>query len=283
MKILLTGKKGQLGSEIKNISNKSSHHFVFVDIEDGDITNLKLLRDLCTTETIDTIINCAAYTAVDAAEKEPELAQAVNATGVQNLVTVCEERNIRLLHISTDYVFNGEGSSPYKPNDPVSPLGIYGKTKRAGEEALLQSSIQGVILRTSWVYSTFGGNFVKTMLRLGAERDTLNVVNDQIGCPTYARDLAHVCLKLIEADWSVADRIYHFSNTGAITWFDFATEIMRLSGLHCKVQPIPSSEFPTPAKRPGYSVLDTTNLSADFGIVPRKWQAALDECIREIE
>lgn len=282
MNILVTGRNGQLGSEIHHISNSSEHNFVFVDIEDGDITNIDQLRQLVSDNQITAIINCAAYTAVDKSETEQELAYEVNATGVSNLVKVCSENNIRLLHISTDYVFNGEGTEPYKPDDPVSPLGVYGSTKRAGEEFILSADIEGLIIRTSWVYSIFGGNFVKTMLRLGDERHSLNVVNDQKGCPTYARDLASVCLELIDKDWSGKQKVYHFSNSGAITWFDFASEIMRIGNRNCAVHPIPTSEFPTPAKRPAYSVLDISDLSRDFEIVPRNWREALKECIAEI-
>jgi len=282
MNILVTGRNGQLGSELHHLSASSDDSFLFVDIEDGDITNKNQLQKLVTEHQIEAIINCAAYTAVDKSEEEQELAYAVNAIGVLNLVEICAENNLRLIHISTDYVFNGEGTAPYKPEDPVSPLGVYGATKRAGEVHLLSGTAEAIIIRTSWVFSSFGGNFVKTMLRLGAERDNLNVVNDQRGCPTYARDLASACLQVIKADWKGKQRIYHFSNSGEITWFDFATEIMRLGKRNCLVNPIPTSEYPTPAKRPAYSVLDTSDLTKDFGITPRNWKEALKDCIAEI-
>lgn len=282
MKILVTGRDGQVGSELQELAKLSEHQFVFVGSEDGDITNLEMMRAIVVKNDIDAIINCAAYTAVDKAETEKERAFKVNVEGVQNLVDLCGEYSMKLLHISTDYVFPGNGTSPYKPNDPVSPLGVYGRTKRGGEEALLNSGIDGIIVRTSWVYSTFGNNFVKTMMRLGKERDTLTVVDDQKGCPTYAKDLAKTCLSLLEKDKSKDNRIYHFSNLGAITWFDFATEIMRITQSNCVVLPVPSSEFPTPAKRPSYSVMDTSDLQKDFGIEARNWQDALEECIAEI-
>jgi dTDP-4-dehydrorhamnose reductase len=282
MNILVTGKNGQLGSEIAYLAKKSKHTFHFVDKEDGDIRDKTLLDDLITRHKIDAIINCAAYTAVDRAESEPGLATQINSEGTSNLVALCEQHDLKLLHISTDYVFSGDGSTPYKPKDPVSPLGVYGKTKRAGEEHILNSTVSGIIIRTSWVFSSFGSNFVKTMLRLGQERSELKVVNDQKGCPTYARDLAQTCITLVDKDWSKAQRVYHFSNSGATTWFEFAKEIMRLAGLNCDIHPIPTSEFPTPAKRPSYSVLDSSEITKDFGIVPRNWHEALYECTQAI-
>ena len=282
MKILVTGKNGQLGSELQELAKISEHDFVFAGSSEGDITDSHLMQDLIASNNIDAIINCAAYTAVDKAETEKERAFEVNGDGVQNLVDICYDFGVKLIHISTDYVFPGNGTSPYKTNDPVAPLGTYGASKLAGEEAILNSSIEAIIIRTSWVYSTFGHNFVKTMMRLGKERDTLNVVNDQRGCPTYAKDLAEVCLQLLESEWQSEKKVYHFSNQGEITWFDFATEIMRMTKSSCQVNPVPSSEFPTPAKRPSYSVMDLSDLKADFGIEPRNWKIALEECISQL-
>ncbi len=281
MNILVTGRDGQLGSELQELADLSDFNFVFVGSGDGDITNLDMMRKLMDTNSIQAIINGAAYTAVDKAETEKELAFKVNGEGVQNLVTLCKEFSARLIHISTDYVFPGDGTAPYQPNDTVAPLGVYGASKLAGEKAILKSDIEAIIIRTSWVYSTYGNNFVKTMIRLGKERESLNVVNDQLGCPTYAKDLATTCIELIDWDW-MENRIYHFSNRGAITWFDFAAAIMKMTQSACKVHPVPSSEFPTPAKRPSYSVMDTTDLQKDFGITPRNWKIALEECIAQI-
>lgn len=282
MNILVTGRDGQLGSELQALASTSKHHFIFVDSKDGDITDKARVQDLITNNSIDCVINCAAYTAVDKAESEEALAFQVNAVGVQNISEACVAQGARLIHISTDYVFPGNGTSPYKTDDPVSPLGVYGASKLAGEQALLDSKVKGIIIRTSWVYSTFGHNFVKTMLRLGKERTSLNVVNDQRGCPTYAKDLAEVCLRLVDAHWNEHRNIYHFSNSGEITWFDFATEIMKMAKNDCAVHPIPSADFPTPAKRPAYSVMDTSDLNTDFQIEPRNWKLALEECISQL-
>jgi dTDP-4-dehydrorhamnose reductase len=206
----------------------------------------------------------------------------VNAKGVQNLVDVCSELDCKLIHYSTDYVFPGDGTSPYKLDDPVAPLGVYGASKLAGEKAIIDSTVEALVIRTSWVYSTFGNNFVKTMMRFGKERESLNVVNDQRGCPTYAKDLAEISLQLLDKTWNDKKKVYHFSNVGEITWFDFAKEIMKLAGITCEIHPVPSSEFPTPAKRPSYSVMDTSALNEDFGFVPRNWKVALKECIAQL-
>lgn len=278
MNILVTGRDGQLGSELQDLAKSSDHQFVFVGSADGDITQRDLIELLITSHDIDVIINCAAYTAVDKAETDSEQAFLVNHQGVKNLVELCEAENVKLIHISTDYVFPGNGTTPYKTTDPVNPLGIYGASKLAGEEEIMKSSIEGVIVRTSWVYSSYGTNFVKTMIRLGKERDYLNVVNDQTGCPTYAKDLARICLQLAETTLSTPC-IYHFSNSGAITWFDFASEIIRITELDCDVHPVTSEAFPTTAKRPSYSVLDTSEIARDLLIAPRNWKEALEECI----
>ncbi|XOV67089.1 MAG: dTDP-4-dehydrorhamnose reductase [Fluviicola sp.] len=282
MRILVTGCNGQVGSELQELAKTSEHFFLFVDSKKGDITNKKCLQDLVSSNNINAIINCAAYTAVDKAESEQESAFLVNAKGVQNLAEVSSELKCKLIHYSTDYVFPGNGTSPYTLTDPVAPLGVYGASKLAGEKAIMDSTVEALIIRTSWVYSTFGNNFVKTMIRLGKERESLNVVNDQRGCPTYAKDLAEISLQLLDEEWSLKKRIYHFSNAGDITWFDFAKEIMTLAGITCEIHAVPSSEFPTPAKRPSYSVMDSSALKIDFGIVPRNWKAALKECIGQL-
>lgn len=281
MNILVTGRDGQLGSELQDLAKSSTHQFVFVGSADGDITQRDLIELLITNNDIDVIINCAAYTAVDKAETEKDQAFLVNHQGVKNLVELCEEEDVKLIHISTDYVFPGNGTSPYKTTDSTDPLGVYGASKLAGEEEILKSSIDGFIVRTSWVYSKYGANFVKTMIRLGKERDYLNVVNDQMGCPTYAKDLAQVCIQLAEAALSTP-KVYHFSNAGAITWFEFATEIMRITEIDCDVHPVTSEAFPTPAERPSYSVMDTSEIEKDLQISPRNWKEALEECIGQL-
>lgn len=286
MNILVTGKNGQLGSEINFISSKikHSHHFTFVDSTKGDIVNPEQLKKLFTLHKPDIVINCAAYTAVDKAETDIARAFEVNEQGVKNLVQLCIEHNCKLIHVSTDYVFDGSSNSPYQPADTVSPLGVYGISKRKGEEAIIDSSVNAVIIRTSWVFSPFGNNFVKTMLRFGKERDELNVVDDQFGCPTYAYDLADTCIRVAESDnWSEGTTIHHFSNSGKINWYTFAVEIMKHANLDCRINPIPSEEYPTPVERPKYSVLDSSSIQKAFKITPRPWQQALKDCLERIK
>ena len=286
MNILVTGKNGQLGSEINYISSNTehSHNLIFTDSVEGDITDIKKLQKLFSTHKLDIVINCAAYTAVDKAESDIERAFEVNGKGVQNLVDICSEHDCKLIHISTDYVFNGSANAPYQPYDPVSPLGVYGASKRKGEEAILNSNTNAIIIRTSWVFSSFGGNFVKTMLRFGKEREELNVVDDQIGCPTYAFDLAKACIQITESNnWTKGVSIYHFSNSGEISWFTFAEEIMNLAKLNCRINPIPSIDYPTPVERPKYSVLDTRSIQENFNITPRTWNEALKDCLNRIK
>lgn len=286
MRILVTGKNGQLGSELKVLSSTSEHTFLFTGREELDITQKAAIKSFVSDNNITAIINCAAYTAVDNAEDDSLNAFLVNDTAVQYLSEVCEEDHIRLIHISTDYVFNGGSETPYNTNDPVDPIGIYGQSKKAGELHVIKSSSDSIVIRTSWVYSTFGNNFVKTMLRLGTERDELNVVADQNGCPTYAKDLANAILEIIGSDSRLdqKQKVYHFSNKGIISWFDFANKIFELSGnVTCKVNPITTDKFPTKAKRPKYSVLNTSAFEQDFGVNIRTWEEALLECIQLLE
>lgn len=286
MRILVTGKNGQLGSELKVLSSTSEHTFFFTGSEELDITQKAAIKSFVSDNNITAIINCAAYTAVDNAEDDSLNAFLVNDTAVQYLSEVCEEDHIRLIHISTDYVFNGGSETPYNTNDPVDPIGIYGQSKKAGELHVIKSSSDSIVIRTSWVYSTFGNNFVKTMLRLGTERDELNVVADQNGCPTYAKDLANAILEIIGSAGRLdqKQKVYHFSNKGIISWFDFANKIFELSGnVTCKVNPITTDKFPTKAKRPKYSVLNTSAFEQDFGVNIRTWEEALLECIQLLE
>lgn len=282
MKILVTGASGQVGSELREVSVRfNEHEFVFADSDSCDITDKSKVDALVANEKIDAIINCAAYTAVDAAEDNEKIARKVNAEGVRNLVEAAEANGIRLIHISTDYVFDGTSRKPYEESDPVNPMGVYGRTKAEGEKYVINSFGDAIVVRTSWVFSSFGSNFVKTILRLMSERSELKVVSDQFGCPTYARDLAHICLHLATQEKPVSSlgKVYHYTNSGPTNWFDFAKAIASLSGKpEFAIHPIPTSEFPTKAKRPFYSVLATDKIRKDFSITIRDWHEALAEC-----
>lgn len=283
MNILITGSNGQLGSEIRDLKKHYSHFdFFFKDLPDLDICNYNHLKEFVIGNNIKAVINCAAYTAVDKAEENKEIAFKVNAEGVSNLVKVLESYNGKLIHISTDYVFNGANFIPYQEEDTVNPIGVYGHSKREGELALLNSSIEGVIIRTSWLYSIYGVNFVKTMIRLGEEKKRLNVIFDQIGSPTYAGDLADACLEILSNAKSRIDsngKVYHFSNEGVASWYDFARIIMKLCNIDCQVFPIETKDYPTLAKRPHYSVLNKTKIKNDFNISIPYWRDSLEKCI----
>lgn len=284
--ILVTGANGQLGSEIKALGSDktpSSYIFHFTDRTQLDITNKQAVEQYIITNNIDTIINCAAYTAVDKAETDKESAEKINHLAVKNLAQISKEQNIKLIHISTDYVFDGTNHKPYTEIDTPNPQGIYGQTKLAGEQAIMDTSLpNSIIIRTSWVYSSFGANFVKTMLRFGKERDSLNVVYDQVGTPTYARDLAKAILDILPSIQNNEVEIYNYSNEGAISWYDFAKEIMKMAKLSCQINPIESKEYPTPAKRPHYSVLNKAKIKADYNLSIPYWKDSLDECLRKI-
>ncbi len=271
--ILVTGSNGQLGSELKNLIPDA----IFTDSNELNITKLDAVMDFVKNNNINTIINCAAYTAVDKAEDEPELAAKVNTVGPENLA----KTGCKLIHVSTDYVFDGTGHKPYMPDDSATPVSVYGKTKLAGEQAVLLSAKEAVIIRTAWLYSSFGNNFVKTMRRLGAERESLNVVADQIGTPTYARDLAEAIVAILPQINEQTKGIYHYTNEGVCSWYDFAHEIMELSGLKCKVCPIPSSAYPTKATRPFYSVLDKSKIKQTFNLEIPHWKEGLTTCLKQ--
>ena len=247
MNILVTGANGQLGSEIRDLAtNFIELNLVFKDLPDLDICNFLELEKFVIKNKVEAIINCAAYTAVDKAEEDSVIAQKVNAEGVLNLVNVLKKVNGKLIHISTDYVFDGESFLPYKESDPVSPVGVYGNTKREGELAVFNSDIDGLVIRTSWLYSSYGNNFVKTMLRLGESKDELGVIFDQVGTPTYARDLALTCLTILSnKKINSKGNLYHFSNEGVASWYDFAKAIMAIGNVNCKVNPIETKEYPT--------------------------------------
>ncbi|CAM1373831.1 dTDP-4-dehydrorhamnose reductase [Tenacibaculum xiamenense] len=283
MNILVTGASGQLGSEIREKSTEfSQHNYFFEDSKSLDITDSEKVKEVIEENNIEVVMNCAAYTSVDKAESEELNAENVNSLGVKNLLLALKGKG-KLIHISTDYVFNGKSYEPYKEEHYVEPIGVYGKTKRLGEEYILNSEVESIIIRTSWVYSSFGNNFVKTMLRLGKERNELNVIFDQIGSPTYARDLALVCLDSIDKDFSNLSKIYHYSNEGVTSWYDFAKAIMEISGVDCKIYPIETKDYPTPAKRPNYSLLNKTKIKKEFNITIPYWRDSLKDCIKKIE
>jgi len=285
MNILVTGANGQLGSEIKEVSkHKTDFRFFFKNSKELDITKSLLVEKYILKNNINIVINCAAYTAVDKAETDISKAKEVNDLGVENLVLALKKVNGKIIHISTDYVFNGESFIPYKEDSKVCPLGVYGNTKRGGEKHLLNASIEGIVIRTSWLYSSFGNNFVKTILKLGEERNELNVVCDQIGSPTYAKDLAVVCLQLLtKIKLDSFSKIYHYSNEGVASWYDFAKAIILYGGIDCEIKPIEAKEYPTPAKRPSYSVMNTAKIKEDFNIEIPYWKDSLKSCIKELQ
>jgi len=280
--ILVTGANGQLGKEMQVIAALyPKYDFLFVTKEELSIDDIAEVRKYFDTHDIGVCVNCAAYTAVDKAETETEKAFQVNAVAVGNLAIVCKEQHALFIHISTDYVFDGTGISPYKEDYPVNPVNAYGASKLKGEELALQNNPETVVIRTSWVYSSFGNNFVKTMLRLMKEREAINVVDDQVGSPTYAADLATAIMKIVEqaSHNKIRAGVYNFSNQGVINWHQFASAIKELSQSHCIVNPIPSSQYPTPAKRPQYSVMDTTKIQQTFGVTIPGWKDSLKRCI----
>ena len=285
--IVVTGGAGQLGQELQIACRDTtfSHRMLFTDRAQLDLSKPELLENFFIAHRPAYFIHGGAYTAVDKAEQEKDLAFLINATATGEIARLCREFNTRLIYISTDYVFNGQGTSPYAVDAATDPVNHYGYTKWMGEELIRKSEAFSIIIRTSWVFSSHGQNFVKTMLRLMSERSEIKVVNDQRGCPTYAADLAAAILQIIQ-EWETGNThsgTYHFSNEGDITWYEFACAIRDLAGLVCDIHPIPSSDFPTPAKRPSYSVLDTIKISNDFGVQPRNWKKALQTCWQQMQ
>ncbi|MDD4557226.1 MAG: dTDP-4-dehydrorhamnose reductase [Alphaproteobacteria bacterium] len=274
--ILVTGANGQLGSELRQILGDKAQ---YADVSDLDITDKKAVEDFFKGKHFSFIINCAAYTAVDKAEKDLQLAELININGPENLA----KTGVPLVHISTDYVFDGKNFQPYTEEDSTNPVSVYGKTKLFGEQKVLENASTAVIIRTSWLYSTFGNNFVKTMRRLGKDKESLNVVFDQIGSPTYARDLAQAIVDLLPQLKIGTKEVYHFSNEGVCSWYDFAIAIMAMSDLDCEVFPIESKDYPTAAPRPHYSVLNKAKIKKDFGIEISHWADSLSDCIMELE
>ena len=299
-RILVTGKSGQLGQSIQKLVIQHStlntqHSFTFVGRDELDLSSSKSIREYFTDKSFDVIINCAAYTAVDKGESESELAEQINHLAVKQLAEIAKKQNAYLVHVSTDYVFNGQNYRPYIETDEVTPQGMYGLTKLKGEQAMQEIAPAGCIIRTSWVYSEYGNNFVKTMLRLGAERDNLNVIFDQVGSPTYAGDLASAILAILNVEFSRLNElekadiqhsslnIYHYSNEGVCSWYDFAKAIFELSNTQCQVSPIETNDYPTPATRPHYSLMNKAKIKHAFNLVVPYWRESLISCLSELK
>ncbi len=283
-RILVTGCNGQLGREMQRLGALSPHSYLFTDLDRLDITDREAVRSFVLGERVEVIVNCAAYTNVDRAEEEEAAAERVNATAAGNLAEAAREAGATLFHVSTDYVFGGEGNTPLTEEMPTHPLGVYGRTKLRGEEAIAASGCRALIIRTAWLYSEWGRNFLKTMLRLTAERETLQVVFDQVGTPTYAGDLALTIFSIIEKDlYAGREGIYHFSNEGVCSWYDFAVEIARAVGHdRCRILPCHSDEFPSKVRRPAYSVLDKTKIKRTFGVEIPHWRESMQYCLARI-
>lgn len=281
-KILVTGSNGQLGECFKSLEKDyPKYTFFFTDISNLDITNLDQLEDFFKNCKIDWCINCAAYTAVDKAESDIENAIKINAIASENLAVITNKYNTKLIHVSTDFVFDGKQDKAYTEEDKTNPISVYGQTKLAGEKALAENNPKHFIIRASWLYSEFGHNFLKTMLRLAESRDEISVVSDQIGTPTYAKDLAEFIIEIINQD-SNAFGIYHYSNEGTASWYDFAKEIFEIKGVSIKVNPIETVDYPTPAKRPHFSVLNKTKIKRVFGKNIPHWKDSLIKAISQL-
>jgi len=289
MRILVTGKNGQLGKSIHKLvaNTEQTDDFVFVGREELDLSDGNNIAHYFEGNAFDIVINCAAYTAVDKAEEEKDLANQVNHLAVKQLAQIAKNQQAKLIHISTDYVFDGESDKPYTETDVTNPINIYGKTKLAGEKAIQEiMPTDAIIIRTSWVYSEYGNNFVKTMLRLGKERSELNVVSDRIGSPTYATDLAGVILEIIKnkefSELNQKTQIYHYSNEGGISWYDFSKEIFALAKVDCRVNPITTEQRMTPARRPRNTSIDKYKIRSAFGIKQPFWKTSLVDCIQNL-
>ncbi len=285
LNILVTGANGQLGSAIRRLEPESRHHYIFTDVDELNITSFNDIREMVESEEIDVIINCAAYTNVERAEEDYSTAALLNDQAVENLAMAAKEVDATLIHVSTDYVFSGDKNLPYNENQATSPIGIYGRTKLGGERSINTVGCRHLIIRTAWLYSEFGNNFVKTMLRLTAERESLKVVFDQVGTPTYAGDLARAIFDIVESGaYKDNEGVYHFSNEGVCSWYDFAHEIARIAGNNnCIIEPCHSSEYPSKVTRPTFSVLDKTKIKKRFCITIPYWRDSLVECINRLK
>ena len=286
MNILVTGANGQLGHEMQRVAKSSNHNYIFTDVADGyeklDITNIEEIRNMVKNNNVDIIVNCAAYTNVDKAESDYDTADLINNTAAGNLAAAMKEVGGTLIHISTDYVFQGDRNTPCQEDWATKPLGVYGKTKLAGEKAIEATGCNHIIIRTAWLYSTFGNNFVKTMIKLGKTKEQIGVIADQIGTPTYARDLAVAIMTAIEK--GIKPGVYHFSNEGVISWYDFTKAIHRIAGITtCRVKPLHTCEYPTAANRPAYSVLDKTKFKTAYDVEIPYWEESLKECIDKLD
>jgi len=292
MRILVTGKNGQLGRSIQKIvntgtkidNNQSPNDFIFVGREELDLSSESSISHYFDNNKLDIIINCAAYTQVDRAEQEVELSNQINHLAVKKLASIASNQQARLIHISTDYVFDGESNKPYLETDTPNPMNVYGKTKLAGEKALQTvMPMNAIIIRASWIYSEYGNNFVSTMHRLGKERDELNIVSDQIGSPTYAADLADAILEIIMhkkfRDLGQTTQIYHYSGESEISWYEFAKEIFKIEKIECEVNPVTSQQYPTPAKRPRNTIMKKDKIVKIFNIKISNWKSSLNTCM----
>ena len=281
MTILVTGGNGQLGCSLRLASAESSHRFIFTDVKELDIASATAVEAFFEREKVDVVVNCAAYTAVDLAEEEETIADTINRYAVAVLAEACKRYNATLIHISTDYVFSGEATTPYNEECAPAPINVYGRTKLAGEKAVAESGCKSIILRTSWLYSEFGRNFCKTMQSLTATRPEIKVVADQIGTPTYAGDLAAAITYIIDSNKLDKCGTYHYSNEGVCSWYDFACEIARLSGNNeCEIKPCTTADYPTKAQRPRYSVLDKSKFVETFGLQLPEWKESLKRMIK---
>ncbi len=282
--ILVTGANGQLGCELRRLGEASPNRYIFTDLAELDITDREAVENMMQSEKADIIINCAAYTNVERAEEEADLAERINASAVKSLAHAAAKNDATLFHISTDYVFDGKANTPILEDMPTRPLGVYGRTKLQGEKAIAASGCKAIVIRTAWLYSEFGNNFLKTMLRLTAEREHINVVFDQVGSPTYAGDLALAIFSIIEGDmFSGNEGIYHFSDEGVCSWYDFAVEIARAVGnTNCHINPCRSKDLPTKAQRPAYSVLDKDKIKRTFGIEIPQWRESMFYCLKRL-
>lgn len=283
--LLVTGKTGQVGQSLQNIApDYPQYQFTFVGRDQLNLADASSIKAFFQQKRFDVIINCAAYTAVDKAESETELAEQVNHTAVAQLAQIAKQQDTVLIHISTDYVFDGKHYYPYMEEDAANPQNVYGLTKLKGEQSIQAIAPRGAIIRTSWVYSEFGHNFVKTMLRLGQERETLNVIFDQIGSPTYAGDLAHAIMQIISQPDKLEDcEVYHYANEGVCSWYDFANAIFDLHGIKCRVCPIETKDYPTPAKRPYYSLMNKVKIKQTYELQILYWRDALKKCLTNLQ
>ena len=283
MRVLITGANGQLGNEMRRLGAVSPNEYLFTDVAELDITDKAAVAEFVKSNNVEIIVNCAAYTNVDKAEDDEATAELINATAVRNLAEAVKAVDCTLFHVSTDYVFGSEGNTPRTEDMPTNPLGVYGKTKLHGEQAIAEVGAKAIIIRTAWLYSEFGNNFLKTMLRLTAEKESLNVVFDQVGSPTYAGDLALAIFSIIEGGvYAGNEGVYHFSNERVCSWYDFATEIAAAAGHECVVMPCHSNEFPSKVTRPPFSVLDKTKIKTTFGIEIPHWRDSMLYCLQRL-